>query len=652
MATAHRIDGYHPLREIVAGWIGKIDRARTAKDEFQTVGDECHDFFSASTEFMWSEKYRKKFINSQYGDVSPRFRLTIAKAFELVALFGPVLFHRNPIRQVNPRKPLELPPQMLGMIQDPAMLMYVQQLMQEQGMRELEDTLRAELLSRYLNYTPNELPGGGLQAHAQLAITEALVRGRGCLWTEPYVSEGTGRMIVGSFFDSVNNLLIDPDAESLDDAKVIYRRRVLPTWEWERKFKLPDGSLKDKGQMESARSQGERYGDDLQHLHRERGETNDLLVVWEVYSRMGIGARMTGVTTELKEALENTFGDNCYLAVSQGIPYPLNIPSEALTTEDDEALRARAEWPVPFWADDRWPVTVLDFYPKPGSVWPIPPLAPGLGELKFINVMVSHLCNRIWSSSRDFIAVLKAAGEDIKNKITSSGDQTIIEIEASLGRSINDVVQFLQQPQTNFDVWKILDAVMVLFDKRVGLTELAYAMAGGMRSATEASVKREQLNVRPDHMAAQVESWMTEAARKEGLCSRWFVTGETMVQQLGPLAGMLWDQLVLSRDVGIVVAEMEYRIEAGSARKPNRDRDTDNVQQAMGYLLPILDGHAVATTDTNPLNALIDRWGRIVEMDTRDMMMGPRMPPMPPVPEEGAPPQLAEGTTNGQEVVA
>jgi hypothetical protein len=61
--------------------------------------------------FMWQTDFLKKYVGEM---VSPRFKITIAKAFELVALFGPTLYWRNPTRLVKPRKKLELDPAVFG----------------------------------------------------------------------------------------------------------------------------------------------------------------------------------------------------------------------------------------------------------------------------------------------------------------------------------------------------------------------------------------------------------------------------------------------------------------------------------------------------------------------------------------------------------
>ena len=259
------------LRPIVTGWLGKIEQARKHKKPFDDIAEQCTAFFSAATGFMWEPKYRQKFLNT---NTSPRFRMTMAKAFELVALFGPILYWRNPKRTVKSRKQIPINPDIFGpdnmrelqQLHQELMGQYqqaeqaVQQMQQQMGQmqqqlqsaaqqlqviepqmkevleaqqmfdksrielraRKFQDDARASLMEGWLNYTPDEQPGGGLAQHAELAITEALVKGRGTLWVEPYTQPGSKMTLPGCFWDSVDNLLIDPDAESLFDAKYIF----------------------------------------------------------------------------------------------------------------------------------------------------------------------------------------------------------------------------------------------------------------------------------------------------------------------------------------------------------------------------------------------------------------------------------------------
>lgn len=628
----------HPLKAVVNGWLGKINRAEEAKKPFSKTAKECMYFYSGDSGFMWSEKYQKDYplTDKKQGAVSPRFQLTINKAFEFVAIYGPTLYDSNPVRQVNPREAMQFPPELFGDPDDPQVQELTQQLQKQEQQGAIEDQTRARLMEKWLNYTPNEMPNGGLREQSVQAINEALIKGRSLLWTEPYQYPGSDLLMAVSTWESVDHLLIDPDAETLDfgSCKWIVRNKVLPLWKAEREFDLEKDALKGKGTHESAESQGGnkssrdrggRYGNDEQ-------STNDLIELHYIYSVAGTGHRLYDINEESSEALDDIVGDYAYLVISRNVPYPLNFNRDPEEFDDEEVAEAFS-WPVPYWLDGRWPCTLLDFYWKPRSVWPTSPLSPGLGELKFINTMVSHLCSRIWNSSRDFWAVNKSALPDLRTILEDGNDQVIIELGSSIGDDINKVVQILQQPQTNIDVWTILEAVMELFDKRVGLTELHYGMnVGGVasRTAEDSSNKRQAAQVRPDYMARRVEDWATEVARREAICTRFFVEPQDVEPKMGKVAAELWGKLVLDTDVNKVVRELEYRIEAGSARKPNKDRDVANANQAINIFAAEFSKYAEITTDTGPLNSLIQAWGKAADSPLENIQLGPLQPPPPP----------------------
>jgi hypothetical protein len=88
-------------------------------------------------------------------------------------------------------------------------------------------------------------------------------------------------------------------------------------------------------------------------------------------------------------------------------------------------------------------------------------------------------------------------------------------------------------------------------------------------------------NIRPDYMAGKVEDWMTEAADMEKLCCRWFVEAEDVSGMFGQAELMLWDRLIVNEDPEQIVREMRATVAANSTRKPDKSRDTQNMQQLM-----------------------------------------------------------------------
>lgn len=566
--------------------------------------------------------------------------MTVNLVAELVQLFGPVLYARNPIRQVNPREVPTIPIEVFGNPQDPNVQLQYAMLMQQAQPFAARDAGRAKLLEWYLNYTPNALD---LKTHSRNAIDECLIKGMGVLWTELWQPRGAPWKVVGSFYDSCDNLLVDPDNESIMGAGWVGRYCVHPTWWLEREYGLRPGSL--TGNMESYGQQSMVQTDPDGDYHRRQGLTNDLIGYWKIYSKIGMGARMSGVTKEypgftpeLRTEMEK-YGDYCFLVVADSVPDRfLNIPPELVEQGMQQEISRRVQWPTPFWADDEWPFTYLSFHDVPREVYPMAHIKPALGELKFINWVYSFIACKIKTSSRDLIVCRKSLGEEIKNTLLRGSDFELIEIDRAHG-TIKEVVQILQHPQMNGDIFKVVEAVTENFRKRTGLTELMYGeTAHQYRSAQEADLKADQLHIRPDDMKNKVEDWMSDVARKEAFAARWHLTQDDVAPMMGPIGAQFWAQLVMPADPNEILHQLEYRIEAGSAAKPNKQRDQQNYQQALQALGPILQQYAFSTGDVQPLNALISGWAKGIDLDPTNLLL---KPPAPPVPPAGAGPAPA-----------
>ena len=643
------------LRSISSSWLSKLKQAEKHKRPFTEDAKEAMNFFDGAGDWFWKDRSR---VDAAFSKIQPpSFRMSTNKVFEAVKLFGSVIYARNPVRTVTPRTFPVVPPEALGIdptqqtmpdpmtgqpMQDPRLQQFIEASRQI-GMMENARRTISNLLESYLNYTPNEL---NLKEHSRRVVDEAIIKGMGVWWTELVelpTDEGPSFGIVGSFADSCDNLLFDPDADEQEDLLWVARKCIHPIDEVARKYNLPKDAL--KGHIESYVSRTEE--DNREYKHKKRnGKTNDLIVYWKIYSKTGFGHTLKGAPKEYADMFE-ALGENCYIVVAEGVDYPLNVPKEVALEQPDETglpntLFTRTRWPIPFYADiNGWPCTFLQFHRKPGYSWPISHLKPGMPELKFLNWAMSFLATRIMVSCKTMVGVAKAAGDDLKDQILKHEESgfSLIELSETLGRSVSDIVNVFQMPQVTPDIWQIISAVSDMFDKRVGLTELVYGMTRNQfRSAAEAQVKSEQISVRPDDMANALEDAMGEIARKEALAARWLLKPEDVANVIGPLGAEVWAQSIQQMQLNQLAREFEYRIEAGSARKPNKASRVEQMQMALQTLGPVLQG-LIGQGLVDPFNALITDWAKSLDIDpTRYMIPPPPPPPPPPVGAPASPP--------------
>jgi hypothetical protein len=100
-------------------------------------------------------------------------------------------------------------------------------------------------------------------------------------------------------------------------------------------------------------------------------------------------------------------------------------------------------------------------------------------------------------------------------------------------------------------------------------------------------------------------------------------------------------------DVGVIGREFDYRIESGSARKPNKDTRVAQMQQAVQTLAPLLSNLATGAGLVDPYNALISDWADSLDLDASKYLLPPPPPPPPLAPPSGDAGAGAGGPSNG-----
>lgn len=641
-----------PLRQLVNTWVKKLNAAIAYKKPFSEDATEASNFFDGQTNWMWENAYMRGERGYNNSIAPPSFRVQINSVFELVDIFGAVMYHRNPVRTVSVLEPPELPPEACGLQPTPEgmemMTPEQQQILQVavSSIQAIEQKkIAARLLEGYLNWTPVELD---LKRQAKKAVREALIKGMGTLWTEMVTLESSGDSqsppvrVVGSYYDTVDNLLIDPDFDNMDDMRWCARRCVQPLAEVAREYGLDESVLRKH-------TEG-RDGSEIK-LYKETGTskkgkkenetTNELVTYYKIWSKCGLGDRFKNAPEEMR-GLFDAAGDNVYLVVCEGVPFPLNLPPEVMEEEVNpeigipESVLARVAWPIPYYADPQgWPFTAIAFHWKPGYAWPISHIRPAIGELRLINWALSYAATRLATSCETVVAVQKAADADLKEQLLapSEGGFKLIEISELLGRRIEDVVSVFQFPQITRDLWDIISALMEQFAKRTGLSELVYGYTRSMmRSASEAQIKQENVSIRPDNMSNELEDAMSLLSRREALAARWLLEQTDVAPVLGPLGALGWQQMIMSKDIVSLTREFLFRVEAGSARKPNKATKVEQMQMSVQTLGPILSQLASAGI-VQPFNRLMTDWANSLDIDADGYML-----PEPQLPALGQPP--------------
>jgi hypothetical protein len=608
------------LRPLVNAWLGKAEAAyrSEARTRFVDEAEEAKVFYSRSCAQLWESQYTKRWLAGAIE--KPKFPVSVNKTFEAIAVLVPNMLWNIPYRNVKPkRRPQWSDEALQALQQDPEAAQILPFLMEADGMDLAKNQVLAALMELWLNYSSREVPNGGLEEHSRLAVIDAMLTGRGVQFVRTYQYPGSDRLLTGCFREDPLDVLIDPDVRRVQDAKWIMLRHQTEHWKLEKMFELPPNSLKGAATLESSWDYGERQG--TESTSQPLDKPRDVVVWYECWSKAGPGCRMVDSAMDpgLRKHLQETVGDYAYVAFASSVPWPLNChPEKMRQGMTDEVVRQAFAWPIETWADNRWPCELLDWYPDPDTVYPIAPMSPGMGHLKFINLMMPYLCERVYDDSRNFWAVAAHDLKEYEKYLNSGKHNTVIPIVGAMTDDIRKAIMKIEQPGVSADMYKVIELANEWFSLATGLTPFMYGMKGAEsndRSAKETEARARAAGIRIEYMQHGIAAWQSRLAAAEGFCARWFIRGEDLVPLAGHAGRYLWDKYVRTSDVEIVAREMEYVVAASSLKRPDLDRDLENWSQVLQVLLPQYMQYGMATNDFAPSNHVVTEWAKAMQIE-------------------------------------
>ena len=180
---------------------------------------------------------------------------------------------------------------------------------------------------------------------------------------------------------------------------------------------------------------------------------------------------------------------------------------------------------------------------------------------------------------------------------------------------MSDLISFSKAPPLGGDIWQIVSDTHIRVDKALGLTELIYGLSSRqIRSAAEAQYRQNNVNIRPDDMASRVEDWLSVTAVREIQCVRYLWEYDDVVPIIGQVPAQIFAEQILTQDVSALTREYTFRVEAGTARKPNKDTRISQLTDLGQYLLPVIQPLAEQGV-VGPYNAYVGDLARAMDMD-------------------------------------
>jgi hypothetical protein len=504
------------------------------------------------------------------------FRAKVALTAQAIKVLGPYLYQNNPHRTVT-IKPWA----------------------------DNEQTERSKIVEDYLNYTPKEY---NAYAEDRKAIDDG-VCGGGVLWTERCVKKP---QVISSVHVSIRDIVFDGDATSTANMRRVWRRRLRPRSEAIAEY--PEAEKEFKAIQKAST----KFASDCEIPGEPNKVVGDMIEYYEGYFNSGLSSYDEKGT--LVEEIDPETGE----------PVVDDTPTKFLVTKDGRLIH-QCDWEIPFYRDGLWPCSVLGFYTRPSSPYPVGPLTDALGFQKAINWIVTLMMGKFKFTSRTLMALVKKNGVGLSqgdaDKVLVGNDIEAISLKIDgENKNIGDFIQQFNWDSSYLDSgMKFLSLMEEYFQKASGLYDILYAGQSDTqsRTATDANVKDRNSMSRVNDMRDKIATWRSEAVRKEALAARFLLNREDIRKVLGKPASEKWGFLVkpemkdvnkwvemlmqqgLPMEDAVAMAqekvkdavdmdswalEIDYNIEADSMRRRDIDQKIDSLKELMNQTVPTLLG--------------------------------------------------------------
>lgn len=511
------------------------------------------------------------------------FKAKVAKTAQYLDIVGSYLYQSDPDRRANPRE-------------------FAGQLSRQ----------RAALMQKLLNLTPKKTR---LAKHSRMGINEGLTYGRGVMWTG--WSEELG--VPQSVHETVDNIIVDPDAKIAEEIGWIGRKRTRPRWQLLKRYPEAADVIK-KLPRAAARVSDTDAARDNSWERQDYG--SDQVAFYECYFKNGLHHYKGG--DDLMKTDPDSAGP---VADGQAVPGKEQVVDDSArkyVCTADGTFIAEEDWEIPYWRTGEWPCSFLDFRERPGSSWPPSPLEPGLGFQKALNWLHTFYMSKMKVCSRTLIAIADVNGQGLSDeermRAMNGNIVEFIRLKVTGGEGLK-IGDFIQQLNLVMDAeqFETLNGILAKsFEDSTGLSE--YLVSGSSatqpRSAEEVKLKDSKSRTRIEDQLACVVEWQSRIAAKEAMVARYLMGPQQIQPLLGPEAAALWGEILPQEwqqmpgyeQMGVVFDawcnEVDYDIVAGSIRRKDLDQAIDAADASMNQLVPSL----IQEGGIGPAAAIIANW--------------------------------------------
>lgn len=480
---------------LVKCWTRWLKRGWSKKGKFTKTAREVDSYFKGEHDSFYDSDALR-----QWCDLEHAPKLTINLAFQIRGWLAPNLYQRNPTRKVTART------------NDSVLVAFTR------------------VVEAVLNYTPNECH---LADESRIVCDEAVMDGRGASYSG--IDDVLG--LPTTWRVAIEDVVIDPDARRPEDALWIAYRRRIPIWQVEEDYASDEAKRvsNDEGLRQTLCAyepdNGEADDETTSADDEDEDGTNELVTVYEVYSRMGYGWRGLDVPEEFADLDDSVKFRKIVLVEGHDRPVFLG------------------RWETDLYVDRVWPFSFLDLTPTKNSLWPVSLMAAAMPHQRAINLLSTIALDKAKTHARELIAVPKGLPQEVKDQIVTGGLTEVLEVAGNdPSMRLSDLVQKWESGAISPEIREQIAFHMDMFGQITGLLPILKGSGSEqqIRSATEADIRDRNARSRLTDLAERVEDWASDVARKEGLLLRLECEAEDVDRVVGgSLRGKLGWRLCL-----------------------------------------------------------------------------------------------------------
>lgn len=567
------------------------------------------------------------------------FKAKVALTAETIRVFGPYLYQQNPHRTAT-----AVP---------------------------WADEFTADttaLMGDYLNYTVNEYDYYG---SSRRCVDESIAWGRAVVLTGRHPKK---QQVIASRYVSVRDFFVDGGALTWDTITRQTIRIVKPRAELLAEY--PDAAQVIRSMPKAKRGDKD---DCVLDWEQQIPDIADCVEYFQTWSSVGLqryegGKELANLLMKITGAADDSPLSYCF-------------------TSDGKFISAMP-WEVPFYIDDEWPITPLDYYDHPDGIWPASPLSTAIGYQRAINWIVTLTMGKYRFTARTLMALVNSnangLSEEDKDKVLVGNDVEALTLNLNGSAEQADIRKYIQQFDWSND-WmgaaiKFIELMQQLYDNATGKYAILYSgqTQTQVRNASTAQMMDRNSQSRINDMRDRVVRWQSLVARKEAMAARFLLTRQDIGKIMGPEAGQRWGFLIkpeqtdmnafiqkfaangIPLDQATAMArekmaqavdlerwarETDYSIEADSLKKRDIDAQITGLTELMNQAVPALIGsidpadRAMAFQTMAQYHQSIGTPLDVVNMFRQRAQELLTMPPPPPpgTPAVGVPPVAEQG---------